>query len=79
MTEAALLRALKDACRSMEGGIGMRVEEIQEATGRCPKVIRRELGKLIREGKVGRGTRYITRLDGRVTPVAGYYVVSTKG
>ncbi len=78
MTENALLEALRTACTPKDEGRGVRVEEIQKATGWSPGRIRRALAEGITAGTVGRDTRYIIRLDGKRSPVPGYYRIGKK-
>lgn len=75
-TEADLIEALLAAQPVHEGVPGaMRTEELSEALGWSLLRTRRKLREMIASGEVGVTEKQMTRIDGRATVVAAYYLI----
>jgi hypothetical protein len=74
-TEADLIEALLEAQPSPDGVPGsMTTAELCDALGRSKEYVRKQLAELKAAGKLGLSEKQITRLDGKPTTVAAYYL-----
>jgi hypothetical protein len=76
VTVNEILDVLQQHSGRPESGEGVRVEELEEATGISQARLRKMLKAAMKQGKVKTTRRTFTRMDGQSTTVAAYAIVS---
>lgn len=75
MTEITLNEILEVLTQEDRSGDGVRVKDLQKATGRSDHWVRRKLEEGLDAGVIERSSRVIERLDGRLVRVGTYRLV----
>ena len=73
-----LINAIAAARVDTEPARGVRVQELKQATGHSEATLTRRLRALIDAGLLEYVPVPLTRIDGRVTTVAGYRLINDK-
>lgn len=63
---------IQELLASEKGEEGWRVVDLIDATGLSENTVRKKMRRLLREGRLLRGKRYIEDMSGRRTPVPVY-------